>query len=59
MRYDWSGARTRRVRLMRLTSAVILLLLFVVSASLLMRQLKQRASVRRLPVFSMYIRIRL
>jgi hypothetical protein len=37
MRYDWSGARTRRVRLMRLTSAVILLFL-VVSASMLMRR---------------------
>jgi hypothetical protein len=36
MRYDWSGARARRVRLMRLTSAVILLFL-VVSASLLIQ----------------------
>ncbi|MBB3395072.1 hypothetical protein FHT71_001735 [Rhizobium sp. BK060] len=36
MPYDWSGARMRRARLLRMTSALTLLLI-VIGASLLIR----------------------
>ncbi len=36
MPYDWSGAQMRRTRLLRMT-AVVMLLLLVIGASLLIR----------------------